>query len=129
MIVRRALVLATLCTELTVGSSLQRRQDLAEEALAIARRCGEDATVVRVINHVLLPLSLPHLLDALDRAFAGSTLPRRIGGGPGPPLHRGKRSTAGGRRQRGHRTARPRIYWRYSWVSCRKRARSSTGTM
>ena len=36
--VRRALLLATLCTELTVGSSLERREALADEALAIARR-------------------------------------------------------------------------------------------
>jgi DNA-binding SARP family transcriptional activator len=73
---RRALVLATLCTELTVGSSLERRRDLADEALAIAERSGDDATVVRVINQILLPLSVPHLLevstersrDALSRA-------------------------------------------------------------
>ncbi len=78
--VRRALVLATLCTELTVGSSLQRRQDLAEEALAIARRCGEDATVVRVINHVLLPLSLPHLLDlSTERSLEALSLAESVG--------------------------------------------------
>jgi DNA-binding SARP family transcriptional activator len=61
--VRRALLLATLCSELTVGSSLERRQSLADEALEIAHRLGDDETVIRVINHVLLPLSLPHLLD------------------------------------------------------------------
>ena len=61
--VRRALVLATLCTELTVGSPLERRRALADEALDIAERSGDDTTVVRVINQVLLPLSVPHLLD------------------------------------------------------------------
>ena len=34
----RALVLATLCSELTIGSPLERRRALAEEALAIAER-------------------------------------------------------------------------------------------
>ena len=33
----RALVLATLCSELALGSPLERRQALADEAMAIAR--------------------------------------------------------------------------------------------
>ncbi len=73
--VRRALVLATLCTELTVGSSLERREALADEALAIVRRQGDDASVARVINQVLLPLSIPHLLD-LSTARAEEGLAR-----------------------------------------------------
>ncbi len=78
--VRRALVLATLCTELTVGSSLERRQALADEALTIARKCGDDATLVRVINHVLLPLSVPHLLDlSIARSVEGLTLAESVG--------------------------------------------------
>ena len=78
--VRRALVLATLCTELTVGSSLERRQALADEALTIARKCGDDATVVRVINHVLLPLSVPHLLDlSTARSVEALTLAESVG--------------------------------------------------
>jgi hypothetical protein len=72
----RALILGALCSELTIGSPLERRQALAEEALAIAVRDGDDATVVRVLNHVQLPLAVPHLLqltlarsaDALSRA-------------------------------------------------------------
>jgi DNA-binding SARP family transcriptional activator len=78
--VRRALVLATLCTELTVGSSLERRQALADEALSIARTYGDDATVVRVINHVLLPLSVPQLLDvSVARAVEGLELAELVG--------------------------------------------------
>jgi tetratricopeptide (TPR) repeat protein len=73
--VRRALLLATLCTELTVGSSLERREALADEALAIARQHGDDASVVRVTNQVLLPLSIPHLLD-LSTARAEEGLAR-----------------------------------------------------
>jgi hypothetical protein len=39
----RARVLATLCSELAYGSSLERREALAEEALAIAEAAGDDA--------------------------------------------------------------------------------------
>ena len=49
----RALVLATLCSELAHGSPLERRQALADEALAIAESSGDDATIVRVLNHSL----------------------------------------------------------------------------
>jgi class 3 adenylate cyclase/tetratricopeptide (TPR) repeat protein len=59
----RALVLATLCSELTFGSPLERRQALADEAIAIAEGSGDDALVVRVLNHVHLPLHVPPLLD------------------------------------------------------------------
>ena len=64
----RALVLATLCSELAHGSTLERRQALADEAVAIAERVGDDATVVRVLNHVYIPLQVPHLLDGRSRA-------------------------------------------------------------
>ena len=46
----RALVLATLCSELAFGSSLERRQALADEAMAIAESSGDDAIIVRVLN-------------------------------------------------------------------------------
>ena len=69
-------MLATLCTELTYGSPLERRQALADEALAIAESSGDDATIVRVLNDVSFPLRVPPLLeqslarsaDALERA-------------------------------------------------------------
>ena len=72
----RALVLATLCSEIAHGSTLEQREALAGEAVAIAERAGDDATVVRVLNHVYIPLQVPHLLevnlarttDALERA-------------------------------------------------------------
>jgi hypothetical protein len=49
---------------------------LAEEAIAVARTTDDDATIVRVLNHVLLPLAVPPLMnravhwsaEALDRA-------------------------------------------------------------
>ena len=59
----RALVLATLCAELTYGSPLERRQALADEAIAIAEASGDDATIVRVLNHVSFPLCVPPLLE------------------------------------------------------------------
>jgi tetratricopeptide (TPR) repeat protein len=58
-----------------VGSPLERREALADEALALARRHGDDASVARVINQVLLPLSIPHLL-ALSTARAEEGLAR-----------------------------------------------------
>jgi class 3 adenylate cyclase/tetratricopeptide (TPR) repeat protein len=61
----RALVLATLCAELAIGSPLERRQALANEAVAIAQSSGDDATIVRVLNHVFNPLFVPHLLEQL----------------------------------------------------------------
>jgi class 3 adenylate cyclase len=72
----RALVLATLGSELAQGSPLDRRQALAAEALAIAESSGDDAIIVRVLNHIFLPLHVPSLLeeslartaDALARA-------------------------------------------------------------
>ncbi len=59
----RALLLAILCSELTIGSSLERRRALADEAIASAEQNGDDATLVRVVNHVSLPLAVPHLLE------------------------------------------------------------------
>ena len=72
----RALVLANLCSELTIGSPLDRRRSLAEEALAIAERAGDDAVTVRVLNHVLLPLAVPHLLELVARSIGCCLVPR-----------------------------------------------------
>ena len=73
----RAQLLATLCSESTVGTSLEHRMKLAEEAIAVARATEDDETIVRVLNHLLLPLAVPPLIDrvlewsteALDRAL------------------------------------------------------------
>ena len=59
----RALVLALLCQELTIGSPLERRQALADEAIAIADRSGDDATMIRVLNALMHPLGVPHLIE------------------------------------------------------------------
>jgi DNA-binding SARP family transcriptional activator len=76
----RALVLAALCSELTIGSPLDRRQALAEEALVIAEHEGDDAIVVRVLNHVQIPLAVPHLLDlSLARSADALSRAERVG--------------------------------------------------
>ena len=59
----RALVLATLCSELVHGSTLERRKALADEALGIAASSGDDATIARVVNQVLFPLLVPSMLE------------------------------------------------------------------
>jgi tetratricopeptide (TPR) repeat protein len=72
----RALVLATLCKELIFGSSIERRQALANEAVTIAQSLGDNAVIVRVINNVAQGLQAPPLMeqglvwttDALARA-------------------------------------------------------------
>src|SRR5262249_51703774 len=61
----RALVLATLCAEIEVASTLERRVELAEEAWAIADACDDDAVVVRVAHPLQPPLSVPDLVPRL----------------------------------------------------------------
>ncbi len=76
----RALVLATLCSELAHGSPLDRRRALAEEAIAIAESSGDDAVVVRVLNHLHVPLQVPALLELTEaRATEGLVRAERIG--------------------------------------------------
>ena len=59
----RALLLAILCSELTIGSTLERREELARDAIRIAESSGDDVTLVRVLTHVLIPLAVPLLLE------------------------------------------------------------------
>ena len=76
----RPLVLATLCAELHWGSPLERRQSLAEEALDIAESSGDDATMVRVLNHVFTPLFVPALLEqSLARTADALVRAERLG--------------------------------------------------
>ena len=59
----RALLLAALCAELGFVGALERRQALADEAIAIAGSVADDATLVRVLNLVAMPLHVPALVD------------------------------------------------------------------
>ena len=76
----RPLALANLCKELTYGTPLERRRALADEAIALAEADGDDATTVRVLNHVALPLLVPPLLDqSLERSARSLALAERVG--------------------------------------------------
>jgi len=59
----RALLLATLCNELTHGRPLEERHALANEAKDMARRLGDPATIVRVLNLVEQALESPPTLE------------------------------------------------------------------
>lgn len=75
----RALVLATLCSELAYGAPLDHRRALADEAITIAESSGDDATVVRVLNSVSLPLCVPSQLEqSLDRTAEAIARAERI---------------------------------------------------
>ena len=58
----RALLLATLCSELALGTTLERRQELADDARAMARRLGDPDTIIRTLNLVCDPLQVPSTL-------------------------------------------------------------------
>jgi tetratricopeptide (TPR) repeat protein len=76
----RALVLSTLCQELTAGSTLDRRRALADEAIAIGNACGDDAVIVRVLNHIFIPLMVPPLIEqVLDWTADALVRAERIG--------------------------------------------------
>ncbi len=55
----RARVLAALCNELSFGSTVEHRQELADEALAIARPLDDPSTLVDVSIRLAFPLDLP----------------------------------------------------------------------
>ena len=76
----RALLLATLCLELTYGSSLEQRKQLADEALALAHASADPTVMVRVLNSVLFPLRVPELLDwSMKRSAEALQLAERLG--------------------------------------------------
>ena len=102
----RALVLAALCSELAYGSSLERRQSLAQEAIVTARSSDDDATIVRVLNHVFIPLLRPVPPGGGIGPHGGRHDPRRTGGRPclaqfGCGQSRHHRRTGGGLRRAG----------------------------
>ncbi len=65
----RALLLATLCTELSFGA-LEQRRALADDARAMARRLGDPATLIQVLCLLNNPLQIP---AALDERMADTT--------------------------------------------------------
>ena len=76
----RGLILATYCLEIVVGSSLERRRALADEALAIAEGTADDAVIVRVLNNVAYALMSPPMLEqSLARTADGLVRAERLG--------------------------------------------------
>jgi class 3 adenylate cyclase/tetratricopeptide (TPR) repeat protein len=74
----RARVLALLASELTYGGDLPRRIDLAHQALAIARRVEDAATLVGVINDVMTPINFPTTLaERVSLAVEGFEVAQR----------------------------------------------------
>jgi class 3 adenylate cyclase len=63
----RALILATMCSEVSHGTTLTERQALSDEAIRVAELSGDDEVIVRVLNHVHVPLQVPSLLAFTDR--------------------------------------------------------------
>jgi class 3 adenylate cyclase/tetratricopeptide (TPR) repeat protein len=61
----RARLLATLCSELLYGSSLEQRLALAEEATAMALRLGDDATLLQVRIRCQVATDAPSRLTTL----------------------------------------------------------------
>jgi class 3 adenylate cyclase/tetratricopeptide (TPR) repeat protein len=59
----RALLLATLCSELALGTTLDRRQELADAARAMARRLKDPDTIIRTLHLVCNPLQVPSTLN------------------------------------------------------------------
>jgi tetratricopeptide (TPR) repeat protein len=76
----RAWLLATLGAELPFSMDLGRVRALATEAEAMARRLGDDGTLLRVLNLTYLSLWVP---ENLERSIAASqeavTLAKRVG--------------------------------------------------
>jgi tetratricopeptide (TPR) repeat protein len=75
-------VVATLCSELSIGSPLERRQELADEALAIAEASEDDSIMLRVLNSVHYALQVPPLLEqSLARTASAIECAERVGDG------------------------------------------------
>lgn len=76
----RALLLASLTAELPFHHETDRIRATAAEAEAIARRLGDDASLLRVLNLTFLPLWVPDALElGMARTGEAVELAERIG--------------------------------------------------
>jgi tetratricopeptide (TPR) repeat protein len=76
----RATLLAMLALELTFARDLPRRRALVYEAQDMARRLGDDAVLLRVLNLTLLTLLVPESLDEVAESAAEAlALSERVG--------------------------------------------------
>lgn len=77
---RRALILSAYCQEVVVGTPLERRQELANEAFAVAAACGDDEVGVRVMVNTAYALIAPPMLETqLQRTAEGRMRAERLG--------------------------------------------------
>jgi DNA-binding SARP family transcriptional activator len=81
----RAQLLATLASELTFAVDVSRRRELSDEALAIARRVGDTATLFRVLN---LRYTAIWTSDALDERLSNTAEALDLAARIGDPLAR-----------------------------------------
>ncbi|MGH9034698.1 MAG: ATP-binding protein [Acidimicrobiia bacterium] len=76
----RARLLATLTVELTYSGEWERRRALADEALAVARRVGDDATLARVLNLRHSALQVPEAVgELMDNSAENLVITARLG--------------------------------------------------
>ncbi|HEY3241220.1 MAG TPA: AAA family ATPase, partial [Acidimicrobiia bacterium] len=76
----RARLLATLATELTYSGEWERRRALAAEALAVARRVGDDATLARVLSVRHSALQVPEAVaELMDNTAENLVITDRLG--------------------------------------------------
>jgi class 3 adenylate cyclase/tetratricopeptide (TPR) repeat protein len=68
----RALLLATLCSELLYGSSLEQRLALADQAQAMARQLKDDATLLKVLERCRVATDIPARLNTQLEEIAES---------------------------------------------------------
>ncbi len=81
----RALLLASLTAELPFQHESERTRAAAAEAEAIARRLGDDAILLRVLNLTFLPLWVP---DALELGMARTAEAVELADRTGDPVGR-----------------------------------------
>lgn len=58
----RAELLASLAAELSVAGDYEQRRELADEAMAVARRLNDPACLLHVLNHVIPTIGVPSTL-------------------------------------------------------------------
>lgn len=76
----RPLVTATLCQELTFGAPLERRRQLADDAIAGARAAGDRARLCRVLTGVSVPVLVPAMAtQVLDLSAEALSLAEETG--------------------------------------------------
>ena len=76
----RALLLGTLFSELEYGSTFERRQEITNEAVAIAREIGDDWVLASTLNRTCVTSAAPHTLaDRLAASAESLEIAERLG--------------------------------------------------